>query len=152
MTLRNPLASEALDMQDIRGDQYAVMPPVRQLLRAEGLGYAVLACVVYHVLGFSWTQFALWFLLPDVAILVYVFASERVGMYAYNLTHSSIGAALVGGVGVAGQWPVLWQISLIWFAHIGVDRALGFGLKFPLGFRVTHLGVMRGMWKDGELV
>jgi hypothetical protein len=40
---------------------------------------------------------------------------------------------------------VLWQISLIWFAHIGLDRVLGFGLKFPLGFRVTHLGVIGGM-------
>lgn len=38
-----------------------------------------------------------------------------------------------------------WQIALIWFAHIGFDRALGYGLKYPLGFRVTHLGVLKGM-------
>jgi hypothetical protein len=25
-------------------------------------------------------------------------------------------------------------------AHIGVDRALGFGLKLPTGVRDTHLG------------
>jgi hypothetical protein len=37
------------------------------------------------------------------------------------------------------------QISLIWFAHIGFDRALGYGLKYGLGFRVTHLGVLSGM-------
>ena len=41
--------------------------------------------------------------------------------------------------------PLFLRTALIWFAHIGLDRALGFGLKFPLGFRVTHLGVLRGM-------
>jgi hypothetical protein len=48
-------------------------------------------------------------------------------------------------LGLGLDVPMLLQASLIWFAHIGFDRALGFGLKFPLGFRVTHLGVLRGM-------
>ena len=30
-------------------------------------------------------------------------------------------------------------------AHIGFDRTLGYGLKFPLGFRVTHLGTLKGV-------
>jgi hypothetical protein len=37
-----------------------------------------------------------------------------------------------------GGLPV--QISLIWAAHIGGDRALGFGLKYPTAFKDTHLG------------
>jgi hypothetical protein len=28
---------------------------------------------------------------------------------------------------------------LIWIIHIGVDRAIGYGLKYPSGFRDTHL-------------
>ncbi|MFT3815942.1 MAG: DUF4260 family protein [Acidovorax sp.] len=145
MKISNPLAAEDLDMQDIRGDHYATMKPASTILRLEGLAYLLLACALYQSLGFAWGQFALWFLLPDVALLVYVLGNPRAGMWAYNLTHSSAGAGLVGVVGVLTAQPVLWQASLIWFAHIGFDRALGYGLKFPLGFRVTHLGVIGGM-------
>lgn len=145
MKLNNPFAAPDLDMQDLRGDQYAVMTPARTILRVEGLLYLLVALALYQHLGFAWSSFALWFLLPDLALLVYVFGSTRAGMWAYNLTHSSIGAALVGLAGVLTAQPLLSQISLIWFAHIGFDRALGYGLKFPLGFRVTHLGVIGGM-------
>jgi hypothetical protein len=31
-------------------------------------------------------------------------------------------------------------IPLIWVAHIGFDRLLGYGLKYPTGFGNTHLG------------
>jgi hypothetical protein len=145
MPLNNPFTTSDFDMQDIRGDQYGVFDPARTILRGEGLAYLVLACALYHVLDFSWSQFAWWFFLPDVAILVYLVASPRVGMVAYNITHSSIGAALVGLVGVLTHDALYWQVALIWFAHIGFDRALGYGLKYPLGFRVTHLGVLKGM-------
>jgi hypothetical protein len=30
-------------------------------------------------------------------------------------------------------------LALILFAHIGIDRWLGFGLKYPSGFKDTHL-------------
>ncbi len=145
MPFNNPFAAPDFDMQDIRGDHYGVFEPVCTILRGEGFAYLVLACAVYQWLGLPWLQFAWWFLLPDVAILVYVFASPRAGMVAYNLTHSSIGAALVALAGVLMHDALCGQIALIWFAHIGFDRALGYGLKYPLGFRVTHLGVLKGM-------
>lgn len=145
MKMRNPLAAPDFDMQHIRGDQYALMNPVRWILRAEGLLYVVISVVLYQHLKFSWADFAWWFLLPDIALLVYVFCTDRAGMLAYNATHSSIGAAIVGVIGTIWGNPMYWQISLIWFAHVGFDRALGYGLKFPLGFRVTHLGVLKGM-------
>jgi hypothetical protein len=145
MPLNNPFAAPDFDMQDIRGDHYGLFDPARTILRGEGLAYLVLACTLYHVLDFSWVQFACWFLLPDMAIFVYVVASPRVGMVAYNITHSSIGAVLVGLVGFLTHDVLYWQVTLIWFAHIGFDRALGYGLKYPLGFRVTHLGVLKGM-------
>jgi Domain of unknown function (DUF4260) len=31
------------------------------------------------------------------------------------------------------------QVGLIWLAHIGIDRVLGYGLKYPTGFKDTHL-------------
>ncbi|NMM27217.1 MAG: DUF4260 domain-containing protein, partial [Glaciimonas sp.] len=36
-------------------------------------------------------------------------------------------------------------LALIWFVHIGVDRMLGYGLKYPEGFKVTHLGTIGNM-------
>ncbi len=143
--MNNPFLAEDFDMQDIRGDQYAAMPPVTKILRWEGVGYFVLALALYYVTGFSWMQFGIWFFLPDIAILAYLFANTTIGAYCYNATHSSVGAALVGIFGVLSGSLLFQQIGLIWFAHIGFDRALGYGLKYRLGFRVTHLGVMKGM-------
>ncbi len=36
--------------------------------------------------------------------------------------------------------PRLWLAALVWIAHIGFDRALGFGLKYASRFGDTHLG------------
>ena len=36
--------------------------------------------------------------------------------------------------------PVLLPPALIWINHIGVDRLLGYGLKYSDGFGWTHLG------------
>lgn len=145
MKLNNPFAQPDMDMQDIKGDHYGLMNPALKILRAEGLVCLLLALTLYQVQGFSWMTFGLWFFLPDAAILVYVFGNESVGMWAYNMIHSTLGAGLLALLGLGVDVPMLLQASLIWFAHIGLDRALGFGLKFPLGFRVTHLGVLRGV-------
>ena len=31
------------------------------------------------------------------------------------------------------------KVALIWLAHIGMDRLLGYGLKYPSAFKDTHL-------------
>lgn len=36
--------------------------------------------------------------------------------------------------------PALLCAATIWCAHIGFDRALGYGLKYAEGFGFTHLG------------
>lgn len=143
--MENPFLVEDFDMQDIRGDSYAAMPPVTKILRLEGVGYFLLALALYYVNDFSWTQFGIWFFLPDIAILAYVFANTTIGAYCYNATHSCVGAALVGIFGVLSDNLLCQQMGLIWFAHIGFDRALGHGLKYRLGFRVTHLGLLTGI-------
>jgi hypothetical protein len=42
------------------------------------------------------------------------------------------------GAGFGG--PLAEHIALIWLAHVGVDRALGYGLKYASAFGDTHLG------------
>jgi hypothetical protein len=42
--------------------------------------------------------------------------------------------------GLALASPLVLSIAMIWLAHIGIDRALGYGLKYQAGFAFTHLG------------
>ncbi len=66
----------------------------------------------------------------------------RSGAVAYNLMHTYVGPIALGVSGVASSAPILMMIALIWSAHIGFDRVLGYGLKHPTGFHYTHLGVI----------
>lgn len=122
----------------------AVSGVPRLLLRAEGLVVLVAATIGYSSLGASWGFFALVFLLPDVALVAYL-AGPRVGAMAYNALHTYLAPAAVAGLAWAGVTPGAWSIALIWAAHIGLDRALGLGLKFGSGFRDTHLGALATM-------
>ena len=58
--------------------------------------------------------------------------------------HTYLGpVALLGATAVLAM-PTGLSIALIWAAHIGIDRALGFGLKYPDAFSSTHLGGIGG--------
>lgn len=114
---------------------------VRWVLRLEGLCVLVAAALFYPRLGFGWGTFALFFLVPDISFLGYL-AGPRAGALAYNTAHSYIGAIACL---VAGSLLVMPEIScagVIWCAHIGFDRALGYGLKYSAGFGDTHLGLI----------
>lgn len=115
----------------------AVHSSVRLWLRLEGL-MALLAATYLHAhQGGSWLAFAVLFFVPDVSLAGYI-AGPRVGAALYNVAHSYVGplilAATVLSVG-AGL-----TLALVWGAHIGFDRALGYGLKYPSAFGDTHLG------------
>ena len=47
---------------------------------------------------------------------------------------------LLMAVGMALSAPLIMSLAMIWLAHIGIDRALGYGLKYAAGFGFTHLG------------
>ena len=38
--------------------------------------------------------------------------------------------------------PVAYGLAAIRLVHIGFDRALGYGLKYPSDFKHSHLGVL----------
>jgi hypothetical protein len=76
---------------------------------------------------------------PDVAMVGYA-RSRRAGALLYNAAHSYPVPALLGALAIGADEP-LWQgVALVWFAHIGMDRALGYGLKYETDFKDTHLG------------
>jgi Domain of unknown function (DUF4260) len=116
-------------------------PPagVRTLLRLEGLAVLIAALLAYAQLGAGWGAFALLFLLPDLSLLGFL-AGPRVGAAAYNAAHSYLGPVALLAAAALGEWPVALAAGLIWCAHIGLDRLLGFGLHAASGFGATHLG------------
>ena len=112
------------------------LPPV--LLRIEGATVLALSVLLYALSEGSWLLFVLLFLVPDVSMLGYL-ARSRVGAASYNLFHTYATPGLLAALGLlTGSHPVV-SVALVWFAHIGFDRMVGFGLKYPTGFFDTHL-------------
>jgi hypothetical protein len=115
----------------------AVRGSVRVWLRVEGLLTLTCAAYLYGRSAGSWLLFAALFFAPDVSFAGYL-AGPRAGAIAYNLAHSYAGPLALGAISLAaGISPAA---ALIWGAHIGFDRALGYGLKYPTAFANTHLG------------
>jgi hypothetical protein len=121
---------------------------VAVLLRLEGLLVLVASVVAYPNCQGQWLIFAILFLVPDLAILGYL-RNARFGATIYNIVHTYLSPAILAGFGLWFAIPVAYQIALVWIAHIGLDRALGFGLKYPVAFRATHLGWNRDGRKEG---
>jgi hypothetical protein len=108
------------------------------LLRLEGLAVAVGALVLYFDEGYGWLLLLVLALAPDLSALGYL-AGSRVGALSYDVVHTYVGPVALGAAGVVGGSDVAVQLALIWLTHIGVDRLLGYGLKYPTGFKDTHL-------------
>jgi hypothetical protein len=111
----------------------------RILLHLEGLAVSIAACALYRQLGASWITFAILFLAPDISMLGYLLG-KRNGALAYNSVHTYLGPFLLGTSAFLANQPTLLPICLIWIAHIGLDRAIGYGLKYESEFKDTHLG------------
>jgi hypothetical protein len=114
---------------------------VRFFLRLEGLAAAALSAVFYAKTGASWWLFAALWLAPDLSLLGYL-AGSSWGARIYNAIHSYVTPATLAVSSILLRSPVLLPFALIWFNHIGIDRLLGYGLKYPAGFGWTHLGRM----------
>ncbi|SDF61186.1 protein of unknown function [Halorubrum xinjiangense] len=110
----------------------------RTVLRLEGIALFGVATAAYFTLGAPVWLFVVLALAPDLSMLGYL-AGARVGSRLYNAFHTYVAPVSLGAVGfVTGLTPVVW-VSLIWAAHIGMDRAFGYGLKYPTGFKHSHL-------------
>ncbi|MDE1991360.1 MAG: DUF4260 domain-containing protein [Rhizobiaceae bacterium] len=116
----------------------AVTGNVALFLRAEAATALAGAVLAYHTLGGSWALFVILFLAPDIAMFGYL-ADRRLGTWAYNLAHTYLAPAILGLIGLLLAMPGLYGLALIWVAHIGFDRLLGYGLKYPVAFGATHL-------------
>lgn len=108
------------------------------LLRLEGLALLAAAVAIYANRDDGWLLFAALFLAPDLSMLGYV-ASTRVGAATYDAVHTTLLPIVIGLAGYLDGADLAVQLALIWLAHIGLDRLLGYGLKYPTAFKDTHL-------------
>lgn len=107
--------------------------------RIEGAALLVVSFLLYASLELNILIFFLTILLIDIFMVGYIL-NDRLGAYIYNLGHTITVPLLIGFTGYHTDSSFLLAISLIWFAHIGMDRAFGYGLKLESGFKDTHLG------------
>jgi hypothetical protein len=108
------------------------------MLRVEGATMLAGSVLLYWTGGGSWWLFALLLLAPDLSMLGYL-TGPRVGAVVYNAFHSYPLPAALGLVGLFVGVPLAVSVALVWFAHIGMDRLMGYGLKYPTNFKDTHL-------------
>lgn len=112
------------------------------LLNMEGGAIFALSILFYQRSHGSWGLFVLTFLAPDLFMLGYLF-NVQVGAALYNLVHTMTAPVILFACGTLASQRTATALALIWAAHIGFDRLLGFGLKYPTKFKDTHLHRVR---------
>ncbi|WP_173916783.1 DUF4260 domain-containing protein [Halobacillus sp. Marseille-Q1614] len=108
------------------------------ILQLEGLIVLLIAVYFYTQTGGSWVLFFLCLLVPDLSMLGYL-KNKRWGAGIYNIGHTYIIPLLLSVFAFIASHDLLLALSLIWIAHIGMDRTIGYGLKYPSDFKDTHL-------------
>ena len=124
-------------MEQTKAQTTMSMPAI--ILRLEGAAVLVSMLALYASRGESWLAFVVLILVPDLAAVGYL-KDVRLGSMTYNIVHTYTLPLALGVLAVVGGWALGVQLALIWGAHIGMDRMVGYGLKYPTDFKDTHLG------------
>jgi hypothetical protein len=114
---------------------------VRTWLRLEGLAAFGAGLALFGTSGGNWLFLVPLILLPDISAAGYL-AGPRVGAFTYNLFHNGVPGIVTLGLAAWLASPAVLLAAAILIAHVGMDRALGYGLKLPDSFQDTHLGRM----------
>jgi hypothetical protein len=111
----------------------------RRWLQVEGAAGLIAGLWIYGTLGGNWLLAVPLLLLPDLSMVGYL-RDPRLGALTYNIAHNwAVGLAVLGGGVLLSAIP-LELAGAILIAHVGGDRLLGYGLKYPTAFGDTHLG------------
>ena len=109
------------------------------ILKLEEVGKFILCYLLTLRLGFPWWIFWAWLIAPDISIAAYAI-NTRVGSMMYNLFHHQGLAIAIGLTGLYLGRPEIQFAGILLFGHSSMDRAFGYGLKYPDNFKHTHLG------------
>lgn len=118
---------------------YSIMKKVRTIIRFEGLLLLFVAITLYFHNRFLLSWFVLLLFLPDIFMIGYA-KNNKTGALIYNIGHSLVLPYALLIIATIANSRAALLLSLVWLAHIGMDRFLGYGLKLDGGFKHTHLG------------
>ncbi len=111
---------------------------IKTILKFEGLAVFLVCIYFYNRLDASWLLFVLLWLLPDISMVGY-FKDKKIGAIMYNAVHNYILAWLIIFLGLWQSDNFIISLGVILASHIGLDRFLGYGLKYASGFKDTHV-------------
>jgi len=109
------------------------------ILRAEQVAIAVAGIVAWVANGGPPLLLIPAWLLIDLSMVGYL-GGPLVGSITYNAAHNLVLALALLGLGWWTDTGWLVLAGAVFLTHVGLDRALGYGLKLPTDFRDTHLG------------
>jgi len=112
---------------------------MKKFLKIEEASLFLFCIFLFSKLGFDWWWFPVLLLLPDIGMIGYVISHE-VGAFTYNVTHNRVVATVSAFYAIASDDDYWKLTAIIIIAHIALDRALGYGLKYTDNFQNTHLG------------
>jgi hypothetical protein len=111
----------------------------RVWLRVEGVTVLAAGVGLYLHLGGAPIALVPLLLAVDISMVGYL-VGPRPGALIYNLAHNwAAGVAVLALAWWLGS-PAIGLVGAILVAHTGMDRAAGYGLKYPTAFADTHLG------------
>jgi hypothetical protein len=108
-------------------------------LRLEGLVLLIATIILFSGQGQKWWLYPVLLFAPDIFMLGYL-VNTKLGAFLYNLGHSYFAPALMILLSWRAESKIALAIGIIWLGHIGLDRLLGYGLKYDSAFKHTHLG------------
>jgi hypothetical protein len=112
---------------------------VRGWLRLEGAAAFAAGLALYGWLGGAWLVVLPLLLVPDLSVIGYL-RGPRLGAFTYNVVHNwALGLAVLG-IGLATDIAPIAIAGAVLIAHVGMDRAAGYGLKLSTSFHDTHMG------------
>jgi hypothetical protein len=138
MGASNIAANDDAPTAVVPADGMVICAP-RRWLRIEGAALAAGSLIAYSTTGQAWWLVPLTLLLPDLTMIGYL-GGTRLGSYLYNLGHSTPLPAAIVAIGWWQEKSLLVALGLVWLTHIGIDRLIGYGVKYDDHFQHTHLG------------
>jgi len=111
---------------------------VKKILHLEGLAFFLIALFFYYQLEGNWLLFIALLFTPDISMIGYL-KDKKLGAILYNIVHNYVLSIAIILIGILFKNTFIVQLGIILLAHVGLDRLLGFGLKYPSNFKDTHL-------------
>lgn len=108
------------------------------LIKLENACVFITVISVYFIFDFSLWILLIFLLVPDISMIGYA-VNNDIGSKIYNLGHTYVLPIIITLLYLLTNEEKILQISLIWLAHISMDRTIGYGLKYALGFNKTTI-------------